>query len=86
MPAITQDFLYKEAVKGTSKRNGNDYHMIVLHDEKTLDNVTFFVGDDTSIDTTPFKLKDSVTASFEMAIRGGKMVPVLIKVVKSVKS
>lgn len=74
---MQKKFIFKSRRQGTS-RNDNQYHMIELHDPKSLENTTFFVQEGVTIDSTIFTFKDEVMADLDMEIRNGKPEFVLI--------
>lgn len=79
---MQQDFLFKDDNAGTSKKTGRPYRILQLHDQATLDNVDFFLDEDSTISTEGFKLKDKVKASFTMQLRFGKLTPVIVQLQK----
>lgn len=72
MSGNVKQMLFKEEVTGTSKKTGEPYRMIVLHDPETLDNISFFIDQDSKISVTGLKLKDKVNANFEIGFKYGK--------------
>lgn len=79
-----KDMLFKEYSEGISKKNGNPYRMVVLHDPVSLDNVSFFIEEHSSISVAGFKLKDKVKAAFSMEFKYGRLQPVLQSIKPSV--
>jgi len=51
--------------------------MIELHDPSTLENVSFFIREGSSVSTTGINFKDRVLASFGMEVVYGKLQPAL---------
>lgn len=74
---IQQVFVFKGENKGTSKKTGNDFHIVTLHDPTTLDNVDFFLRPGSNVSTTGIQFKDEVIATFGMEVVYGKLQPVL---------
>jgi hypothetical protein len=72
-----QEFIFKGESRGTSKKSGQAYHMIELHDPSTLENVSFFIREGSSVSTTGINFKDRVLASFGMEVVYGKLQPAL---------
>lgn len=67
-----KEMLFKEEVKGVSKKTGEPYRMVVLHDPATLENISFFLNDDSNISVTGLKFKDKVKAVFELGFQYGR--------------
>lgn len=76
--ALVKEMLFKQDFTGISKKSGNQYRRITLHDPATLENMDSFVNDDVRIDTEGYKLRDKVVATFAMDYRYGRMEPVLV--------
>jgi len=80
----TKEMLFKEYTQGTSRKSGNDYRMVVLHDPVSLDNISFFLDNDSPVSVAGLQLRDKVTASFGMEFRFGRLQPVLIDLKKAI--
>ncbi|MDO3682095.1 hypothetical protein [Paenibacillus ehimensis] len=74
---ITQEFLFKGEMSGTSKKSGNPYRSIELHDPNSLENMSFFLDPGNSVNTTGIQFRDKVFAEFAMEFRFGKLQPIL---------
>jgi hypothetical protein len=74
---IKQEFVFKQDRSGKSKKSGNDYRQIELHDPSTLDNVSFFIDVNSNVNTTGLNFKDRVVAEFTMQLRFGQLQPIL---------
>lgn len=74
---IKQEFLFKSEMSGTSKKTGNSYHSIELHDPNSLENMSFFLEPGNSLNTTGILFRDKVIAEFAMEFKFGKLQPVL---------
>ena len=79
---IEQEFLFKNDNSGISKKTGKPYRMLQLHDQSTLENVDFFLDEESTISTEGLKLKDKVKASFAMQSKYGKFTPVIVQLQK----
>lgn len=79
---LQKEFVFKQVIQGTSKKNGRPYTMIELHDPSTLENSTFFIPDGKNVSTEGIILRDKVAASFEMDIQFGKPQLVLTALIK----
>ena len=79
---IEQEFLFKNANSGISKKTGKPYRMLQLHDQSTLENVDFFLDEESTISTEGLKLKDKVKASFAMQLKYGNFTPVIVQLQK----
>lgn len=79
---FVQDFLFKGDESGISKKNGNEWRRLTLHDPATLDNLDFFLDESSEVTTAGLKLKDKVQATMTMALRFGRLQPVVLSVVK----
>lgn len=81
--ATVKQMLFKEENQGTSKKSGKDFHMVVLHDPETLENITFFLRDDSKVSAEGIRLKDKVNATFTMEFEFGRLQPVLQSLTKT---
>lgn len=79
---IKQEFLFKGEMSGTSKKSGRPYHQVELHDPNTLENMSFFLEQNSSVNTTGILFRDKVVAEFSMEFRFGNLQPVLQKIQK----
>ena len=77
-----KQMLFKEENKGISKKSGNAFHMLVLHDPDTLENISFFLREDSKLDTKNILFKDKVNATFTMEFEFGRLQPVLQSLAK----
>lgn len=80
--ATVKQMVFKEENKGTSKKSGNPFHMIVLHDPETLENISFFLRDGSRVSAEGLKFKDKVNATFTMEFEFGRLQPVLQSLAK----
>lgn len=80
----TKTMLFKEFNAGTSKKSGNEFRMVVLHDPLSLDNISFFLDADSPVSVQGLQLRDKVVASFGMEFRFGRLQPVLIDLKKAI--
>lgn len=53
-------YLFKNEFSGTSKKTGNAFRTVELHDPVTLENTTFFHDVNVPLDTTGLRFKDPV--------------------------
>lgn len=74
---LQQVFVFKGENKGTSKKSGNEFHIVTLHDPETLDNVDFFLRPGSQVSTVGINFKEEVIATFGMEVVYGKLQPVL---------
>lgn len=81
--ATVKQMLFKEFQEGISKKSGNPYRMVVLHDPKSLDNISFFLEENSSINVNGLQLRDKVEAIFSMEFRYGRLQPVLQSIKKA---
>lgn len=72
-----KEMLFKEYVEGIGKRSQNPYRMVVLHDPVSLDNISFFLDEQSNVNVNGLKLRDKVKATFTMEFRYGRLQPVL---------
>lgn len=77
-----KQMVFKEETKGTSKKSGKDFHMLVLHDPETLENISFFLREDSSVTAEGIKFKEKVNATFTMEFEYGRLQPVLQSLTK----
>ena len=75
--SLQQKFIFKSENRGTSKKSGNNFHIVTLHDPETLENVDFFLRPGTSVSTDGIYFKNEVIATFGMEVLYGKIQPVL---------
>lgn len=71
--AIKKEFVFKQAVEGTSKRSNKPYRMVELHDPKTLENTKFFLREGSTVNTTGLNFRDRVLATFSADITFGRL-------------
>lgn len=72
MQLLTRDFIFKSDHTGTSKKSGQPYRVIELHDPVSLDNTRFFIRDGQNVSTSGINFGMKVVASFGMDIVYGK--------------
>lgn len=76
--------LFKSYKEDISKKSGNPYRMVELHDPESLDNVSFFLDADSPISVEGLKLRDKVEVMFGMDVRYGRIQPVLQSLKKAI--
>jgi hypothetical protein len=74
---LQEIFVFKGENKGTSKKSNKDFHIVTLHDPKTLENVDFFLRPGSEVSTDGINFRDEVIATFGMEVIFGKLQPVL---------
>lgn len=70
---IRKEFIFKQAVEGTSKRSNKPYRMVELHDPKTLENTKFFLREDSKVNTSGLNFRDRVVATFSADTTFGRL-------------
>lgn len=80
---LTKELLFKGTRKGESRKTGNPYHMISLHDPSSLENTDFFIPDNVEINTDGLKLKDRVIATFTLEFVNGRSQLALLAIKKA---
>lgn len=83
MAFLTKEMIFKKDENGTSKKTGNSFRVVELHDPATLDNISLFIREGTFVDTTGIQFKDKVHASFGMDFVFGKPQMVLKDIKKA---
>lgn len=79
---LVKQMQFKGENQGKSKKSGNDYHIITLHDPVTLDNIDFFIREGSTVSTHGIQFKDKVQASFGMDFVYGRPQMVLLELKK----
>lgn len=74
--------IYKDEKKDISKKSNKPYHVLELHDPETLENVRFFLKEDTTVNTDGLKFKDKVKVEFVMSFQFGQLQPMISKLTK----
>lgn len=77
-----KQMIFKEETQGVSKKSGNPYHMLVLHDPENLENISFFLREGSKVSAEGLKFKDKVNATFTMEFEFGRLQPVLQSLTK----
>lgn len=58
---MLKNYIVKQAAEGTSKKSGNKYRMVELHDPTTLENTVYYLRDNQQhIDLKPLSFKQEV--------------------------
>lgn len=83
MQLLTKEFIFKSDHTGKSKKSGQDFRVIELHDPVTLDNTRFFIRDGQNVSTSGINFGMKVIAAFGMDIVYGRTELVLQSIRKA---
>lgn len=69
---MEKKMIFKQQLKGDSKKTNQPYHMIELHDPETLENTMFTINPVGKVDASRIPFRSSVIAVLGMSTYGGR--------------